>query len=273
MVERVYRTHMGDIHYWVDIINLQKVTLVLLPGLTADHRLFDKQIECFKGKYNLLVWDAPGHAASWPFVFDFSLADIAKWLQQILESEKIVSPILVGQSMGGYVGQCFAEIFPEKIKGFIAIGSGPLRRKYITKVELWLLKRLEAIYFYYPWKLLLQQGVDGVAETKYGKELMLSIMMEYDGDKKRYSRLAGYGMKIMAEAIEADLPYELKCPALLIYGERDKAGSVGRYCRAWHEDTKIPLVVIKDAGHNANTDKPEEINNLIERFVQQVDAL
>ena len=43
MVERVYRTHMGDIHYWVDIVNLQKVTLVLLPGLTADHRLFDKQ--------------------------------------------------------------------------------------------------------------------------------------------------------------------------------------------------------------------------------------
>lgn len=29
--------------------------LVFLPGLTAEHRLSDKQVACFKGKYNLLV--------------------------------------------------------------------------------------------------------------------------------------------------------------------------------------------------------------------------
>ena len=31
----------------------EAITLVFLPGLTADHRLFDKQIACFEGKYNL----------------------------------------------------------------------------------------------------------------------------------------------------------------------------------------------------------------------------
>jgi pimeloyl-ACP methyl ester carboxylesterase len=44
---------------------------VFLPGLTADHRLFDKQVAYFEGKNNVLVWDAPGHAASWPFSFTF----------------------------------------------------------------------------------------------------------------------------------------------------------------------------------------------------------
>ena len=56
-------------------VNKDIPTLVFLPGLTADHRLFEKQVEYFEGKYNVLVWDAPGHAASWPFTFDFSLLD------------------------------------------------------------------------------------------------------------------------------------------------------------------------------------------------------
>ncbi|MGI6508365.1 MAG: alpha/beta fold hydrolase [Saccharofermentanales bacterium] len=34
--------------------------LVFLPGLTADHRLFDKHIEYFESRRNGFVWDAPG---------------------------------------------------------------------------------------------------------------------------------------------------------------------------------------------------------------------
>ena len=77
MNERTYSTPLGKIHYWVHLISPDVITLVFLPGLTADHRLFDKQIVYFEGKYNVLVWDAPGHAASWPFAFDFDLMDKA----------------------------------------------------------------------------------------------------------------------------------------------------------------------------------------------------
>ena len=51
---------------------------------------------------------------------------------------------------------------------------------------------------------------------------------------------------------------------LLICGEEDHAGSCIRYNKAWHNKTGIPLHWIKCAGHNSNTDKPEEINALIE---------
>lgn len=43
--------------------------------------------------------------------------------------------------MGGYVGQAYAELFPNKLKGFISIDSAPLQRKYVTGIELWLLKK------------------------------------------------------------------------------------------------------------------------------------
>ena len=270
MIEKIYETTSGTIHYWVHHIDESVATLVFLPGLTADHRLFDKQIEYFEDKYNVFVWDAPGHAASWPFDFDFDLMDKARWLNEILEKEQIKKPVIVGQSMGGYVGQVFAELYPEKMKGFVSIDSAPLQREYVTAAEIWLLKRMEPVFYYYPWKALLKSGTNGVATTEYGRKLMHEIMMVYDGDKKRYAKLSGHGFKILAEAMEKDLPYEIKCPALLICGDKDKAGSCIRYNKAWHKNTGIPIEWIKGAGHNSNTDEPELINDLIERFVEQL---
>lgn len=271
MIEKTYSTPCGVIHYWIsEKINKERETLIFLPGLTADHRLFDKQIAYFEGKENVFVWDAPCHAASWPFVMNFSLMDKAKWLDEILETEGISKPIIIGQSMGGYVGQAYAEQFPEKLKGFISIDSAPLQRQYMTGIEIWLLKRMEPVYRHYPWKWLLKSGSNGVATSEYGRKLMYDIMMVYDGDQARYAKIAGHGFKMLAEAIEAELPYRIECPALLICGEKDQAGSCIRYDRAWHKNTGIRIEWIKDAGHNSNTDAPERVNQLIEELVLQV---
>ena len=268
MMEKVYHTDHGPIHYWLDVPEFSQMTLVFLPGLTADHRLFDKQIECFRGRYNVFTWDAPGHAASWPFRLDFSLLDKARWLETILKSEDIQRPVIIGQSMGGYVGQAYAQLYPERLAGFVSIDSAPLQRKYITRAELWMLRKTETMYYWYPWKALLRSGSNGVATSEYGRKLMRDMMMVYDGDKKRYSQLAGHGFRILADAMEADLPYEINCPAMLICGKQDHAGSCIRYNKAWHRNTGIPLKWIDGAGHNSNTDKPDTVNALIEEFIQ-----
>mgnify|MGYP000127504701 CR=1 FL=1 len=44
MKEKTYQTPCGTIHYWVSVSHPDEITLVFLPGLTADHRLFDKFI-------------------------------------------------------------------------------------------------------------------------------------------------------------------------------------------------------------------------------------
>ncbi len=271
MIEHTYTTQCGSIHYWVNKSAEHNCPqLIFLPGLTADHRLFEKQIEYFSGRYPLFVWDAPGHAASWPFEFNFTLADKAKWLDEILVKEEFENPLIIGQSMGGYVGQVYAQLFPEKLRGFISVDSAPLQRQYLTAAEIWLLKRMEPVYRYYPWKALLKGGTNGVATSEYGRSLMRSIMLVYDGDKERYAKLAGHGFRILAEALEANLPYEIRCPALLICGDKDRAGSCIRYNRAWHKKTGIPIEWIKGAGHNSNTDAPEIVNHLIEKQISSI---
>ena len=272
MFEKAFPTERGTIKYWTERGGAERPQLVFLPGLTADHRLFEKQLEFFSGRYTLFVWDAPGHGLSRPCRLDFSLEDKARWLKEILDEEGFDAPVIVGQSMGGYLGQEFCRLFPDRLSGFISIDSAPLGRSYYRAWELSALKWMEPVYRCYPWKLLLKQGSEGTAESVYGRALMREIMMTYDGDRKGYAALAGGGFRMLAEAVEADRSYDIKCPALLICGTKDRAGYCLRYNREWHKRSGIPIEWIEGAGHNSNTDEPETVNRLIEDFVAGLES-
>lgn len=268
MTEKIFQTKYGNIHYYVNEFQQGRKNLIFLPGLTADHRLFEKQTEYFKNRYNVLVWDAPGHFKSRPFDLEFSLMDKAWWLHDILEKETIVNPVLIGQSMGGYLSQVYMEMYPKNICGFISIDSAPLQRKYLSSIEIWMLKKTEPMYRYYPWRMLLNDGAKGVAVSEYGRTLMKKMMEEYD--KYSYSKLAGHGYRMLADAVEADLPYKIDCPAILICGEKDSAGLTKKYNQRWSKDTGITIHWVENAGHNSNTDCPGLVNDIIENFIEQI---
>jgi pimeloyl-ACP methyl ester carboxylesterase len=271
MIEKTYTTPCGTIRYWTNQYHEpSKPSLIFLPGLTADHRLFDKQIAYFKNKYRVLVWDAPGHAASYPFELDFDLFDKATWLDEILTKEGIEHPVFIGQSMGGYLGQVYAEMFAEKPKGLVTIDSPPLQRKYYTAIELWLLKRIAPVFRLYSWKTLVKAVTEGVSTTAYGKKLMFDMMMTYDDNRRRFSRLIGHGFKILAKAVEKNCAYEIKCPVMVLCGKEDRIGSCIRYLKAYEKHTGKPVHWIENAGHNANTDRPETVNGLIDEFLKNL---
>lgn len=55
MTEKSYDTPCGSIHYWVSRAVEKAYTLVFLPGLTADHRLFERQLAYFALRCPVLV--------------------------------------------------------------------------------------------------------------------------------------------------------------------------------------------------------------------------
>ena len=269
MERRALSTPSGVIAYWRTPRKAARRPLVFLPGLTADHRLFDRQVESLGADFDVLVWDAPGHGESRPFKLDFTLMDKARWLRDILEREQIDRPILVGQSMGGYVAQCFMQRWPGAVRGFISIDSCPLQRRYVTGLEIALLRHTEGMYRAFPWRWLRRVGANGCAETEYGRDLMRAFIDSYS--KSEYCALAGHGFRMLADAMAADLPYRIDCPALLICGERDHAGSARRYNAAWAKSTGFRLEWIAGAGHNANADAPDRVNELIRAFAEPLD--
>lgn len=272
MTEKIFLAPIGDVHYWVSYATQPKNDgiqwLIFLPGLTADHRLFEMQIAQFQNQYNCLVWDAPAHGKSRPANLQFTLQDITNYLCDILEAEHVTNFILVGQSLGGYIAQLYLTRYPGRAKGFVSVDSMPLERKYYAAWELLCVKHTKGMYRSIPWNLLVHWSVVGNAETEYGRSQMREMMLEYTAQE--FCNLAGYGYRILAEAIEQRETDTISCPILLLCGEQDKAGFVKRYNKAWTKESGYPLVWIKNAGHLSNVDNPQAVNAQIEHFLQFV---
>ncbi len=266
-----FATDDGTVAYWVDdVAGSEAPWLVFLPGLTADHTLFDAQMAYFSGRANCLVWDAPAHGASRPYPLVFSMDDYARILGGVLEAEGVKGPVLVGQSLGGYVAQAFVDLFPGRASGLVAIDSAPLKRKYYPGWEVAFLRHTKGMYQAIPWVLLKPWGAQGAATTERGRANMRSFMDGYA--KREYVDLAAHGYRMLAEAVEAERAYDIDCPALLLCGEKDHAGDVRPFNRKWAAGEGIPLVWVPGAGHNANVDAPEFVNAQIARFVAGLGA-
>ena len=227
MTEKTHAVPNGVIHYWMNDFQPGRAVLVFLPGLTADHRLFDKQVEAFESIYNLLAWDAPGHGKSRPFVMDFTLAQKAAWLHAILQAEGITAPVLVGQ--------------------------------------FWMLNHMAPVYSAMPWKMLRNAAAQGIGITEYAQQNMREMVAQYSRDE--FCGLMKHGFIMLAGAIGADLGYDITCPCILLCGEHDKTGATKRYNPMWAAGEHLPLTWVKDAGHNSNADNPAFVNAEIEKFV------
>lgn len=268
MTRKEYTTPSGTIVYWTNDIQSQRPSLVFLPGLTADHRLFDRQTDYFSRAYNVMVWDAPAHGLSRPFSLDFSMDDLARFLHSILEVEGIQHLILAGQSFGGYISQCYMQLYPKSVLGFVSLDSAPLRRHYYTSFELAWLNHTYSMYYAIPWKWLIRWGSNGVAQSPAARQQMRTFMLDYS--KTEYCLLAAYGYRLLGEAAKMQYQNPLCCPTILVCGRQDNAGSTRRYNRRWAQQERLYLHTIDRCGHNSPYDSPDEVNNVIVRFINNL---
>ena len=117
LIENKIKTSYGDVHYWIsEKLIADRITLFFLHGLTADHNLFNNQIEFFSDRYNILTWDAPAHGASRPYD-NFTYEKAALAAKQILDDNGIKTAVFIGQSLGGFITQSVIKRFPEVVKG------------------------------------------------------------------------------------------------------------------------------------------------------------
>lgn len=163
----------GNVHYWIDKKDDGVDCIVFTHGATADHTMFEKQIDFFSDKYIIVLWDVPMHGLSRPYQ-KFSYRDTAEILHSILKQENINRAILVGMSMGGYPSQHFAAIYPDMVKGLVALDTTPLGVQYYSKSDLWWLKQVAPMAKWFPATILRKSMAKSISETDYSYQKMMS---------------------------------------------------------------------------------------------------
>lgn len=252
----------GVVHYWIDRAEDCQNCLVFSHGVTADHTMFEKQINYFSGQYTLLLWDIPMHGLSRPYA-GFSYRETAKILYDILIQEKIKTVFLVGMSMGGYPCQHFADMYPHMVRGFVALDTTPLGLTYYSKSDLWWLKQVAPIAKLFPSGVLRWSMAWSVSKTKYSYSKMIAMLNPLSKSEIIEQ------MRIAYEYFpQENKNVQFDFPVLILVGDKDSTGKVKGYCEEWSAITGYPLHYIKDAKHFSNGDNPKQVNDEIENFIK-----
>lgn len=141
---------------------------------------------------------------------------------------------LCGLSLGGILALNYALDFPNKVNSLILIGT-PHKVPRITF-------SIQNVIF----KLLPKSLFETMAFNKKNTFILGNSMKKLD-----FSNRVQY----------------IKCPALIIYGEKDNANIKAAYYLSENiKDSK--LEIIKNTGHVINEENPKELSTLINNFWQ-----
>lgn len=255
----------GTVYYWVGGAPIKySKCIAFTHGMTADHTMFDKQVEYFSKEYKIITWDVPLHGESRPYE-DFSYHNVAEELNCILNAEEIDKVILVGQSMGGYVCQEFGIRYPEKIKAFVAVDTNPFGHFYYSKWERYILTKVGSMSSWFSYDMLMKSIAKGATKTDYAYQNL------YNSLSKLSKKEVIFIMDIAYSAfLSRKETVEFNFPVLLIVGDSDNTGYVKKYNQKWAEKEGYPLKIIKDAAHNSNVDNYEEFNYILSNFLSKL---
>ncbi|MBU3188486.1 alpha/beta hydrolase [Clostridium bowmanii] len=262
MEHKSIKSERGATHYWINRnIDNNARCIVFTHGLTANHIMFEKQVDYFSKKYTIITWDVPLHGKSRPYT-NFSYENTAVELKLILDAENIKQVILVGMSMGGYPSQEFGIRYPDKVSAFIALDTTPLGLSYYSALDRWCLKLVEPMAKLFTNKMLRNSMAKSVSKTQYAYDMIIKMLEPLSKAEIVKQMGIAYGRVFdRKESIHFDFP------VLILLGEYDKTAKVKQYCEAWSKKEGYPLHIIKGASHFSNADNYDDVNKEISNFI------
>jgi pimeloyl-ACP methyl ester carboxylesterase len=277
---RYYQSQGLRLHV-TDWGNASAPPLILVHGGLDHSRSWDHLAQALRADFHVVAPDLRGHGDSgWATGSSYSLADHVYDLTCLVKSENFAKVTLIGHSMGGMVSLTYAGAFPEEVSRLVVLDgvtNFPARRVKPADVRI------------ADWA----GDLDKFAQRKIHRYVSVA-----DGAERILHRnprltraqamhLATHGLKQNADGsyswkfdpyLRARAPYRLSledhvglwsriaCPTLLVSASEsflpdpEKAGVMQHFGNA-------ELAKIAGAGHWLQHDKPEEVRELIERFL------
>ena len=239
-------------------------TIVFVHGGLVDNRLWDEQFYEFAGKYQVIRYDTRGYGKSpMPAVAYSPIED----LYQLLKFLKVEKAIIVGLSLGGIIATDFTLEHPAMVERLVLVGAA--LRGFETKPSEKAIKIFREASQSTPTK---------AAELWMQHELFAALKNKPDARSKILQMLAdnyrgwtgiGNDKYIFPAPTTLQRLDKILIPALIIVGEIDHPDllTIGKVL-----DDKIPdsqLVLMKDASHHPNLEKPQEFNRILRTFLEK----
>ncbi|MFK4148681.1 alpha/beta fold hydrolase [Streptomyces sp. NPDC004065] len=232
------------------------VPLVFVHGWTADRHRWDHQVEHFSAGRRVVRLDLRGHGESGGAgsrTIEAAAGDVIALLDHL----KIERFVLVGHSMGGMIAQTIALAHPERVERLVLVGS--ISRMTYSRGRGLLMAASTLV----PFKLFVAANIQRAFAPGYPREeirrhIAASAATPREVVMTCYSAMRAFDV--------LDRVGEIRVPTLLVHGYHDIQLPVRQMLRMAkaYPDAEVRVI---DAGHEIPLEKPEELTELLDRFL------
>ncbi|TYH99360.1 hypothetical protein ES332_A11G061500v1 [Gossypium tomentosum] len=269
-------TDLGDgtvMHVWIPKLHVQsKPTLVLIHGFGANAMWqWNDFISPLISRFNVYVPDLLFFGESYTTRPERSEQFQAECVVRVMEAHGVVSGMnVVGISYGGFVGYRMAAQFKERIEKVVLCCTGVCLEEKDMEEGMFKVKSVDEAV-----SILLPQTPDKMRELMklsfykptqrvpscFLNDFIHVMCTEYLQERKDLILALHKDRKL------SDLP-KITQPTLIIWGEHDQIFPIelGHRLKR-HLGDNTELVIIKNAGHAINAEKPKELFEHLKSFL------
>jgi pimeloyl-ACP methyl ester carboxylesterase len=103
--------------------SLGQPTVVLVHGWMCDQTYWEAQIPAFAEDFGVVTVDLAGHGLSGTDRKSWTIASLGQDAAAVIKHLRLTDAIVIGHSMGGYVGLEVARLLPETVIGVIGVDT------------------------------------------------------------------------------------------------------------------------------------------------------
>jgi len=251
-----------EIHYFVSGEMGNGLVLFLHPAF-SDHRAFDQQIDFFSERFRVITIDLIGHGLSKANKSKDKIDASLKHIEKILKIEGSDNVHLVGVSMGSLIAQHFALNDPGKTKSLTALGGYDINKENKEVEKAQRSSNLSLIFrAIFSMKSFRKKTAEITCKTEKGQILFYETASHYE----RKSFMVMQGLQNIIKNRETIKP---QYQTLILTGEFD-IELAKKMAKEWHSEIdNSKYLMVENAGHCANIDKPIEFNKIVMDFIEE----
>jgi pimeloyl-ACP methyl ester carboxylesterase len=247
--------------------------LLFIHGLGGVWQNWLLNIAAFKDSHRCVALDLPGFGQSEMPEGEISIQRFARAVDAVCDRLGVECPVVVGNSMGGFVGAELALSFPTRVAKLVLVSAAGLSTEYLRREPLLALSRL--------WIAgVTRTGVltEPVVRRRRLRRAFLQTVARYPERLSiplTYELVQGAGKEAFVPSLQALMEYsfrnrlaQIEVPVLIVWGRNDMIVPVGdaeKFARLIGPNAHV--VIFEDTGHVPMLERPSRFNQLLASFV------
>jgi N-formylmaleamate deformylase len=241
-----------------------KPPLVLLHGLTGNGACWTPLARSLEAEYDVVMPDARGHGDSSAPLHGYGYEDHAGDVIELIRELGLVTPMLLGHSMGGMTATVVASLAAKNIRGVILVDPtflSPQRQREVFASDVAEQHR----------RLLSQDKCDVSAQLRSRHAHRSPEIVELVASARLKTQIGAFEILTPPNPEYHQLISTIDAPILFVVGDAGVVSlDAARDLRS--RNSHIQVELIHDAGHGVQYDQPERFEAVIRSFLRSVVA-